>query len=90
MLSKIRVLQVHVDFLAMHAYYVTSVGSDSVTLQTTARLAPLSIRFSRQEYWSGLPCPLLQNLPNTGTESMSHITFTSTTWEALLRYKVPQ
>ena len=66
MLSKIRVLQVHVDFLAMHAYYVTSVGSDSVTLQTTARLAPLSIRFSRQEYWSGLPCPSVHKILQTG------------------------
>ncbi|CAI9151316.1 unnamed protein product [Rangifer tarandus platyrhynchus] len=28
-----------------------------VTLQTVARKAPLSIGFSRQEYWSGLPCP---------------------------------
>ena len=26
------------------------------TLQTVARQAPLSMRFSRQEYWSGLPC----------------------------------
>ena len=25
---------------------------------TVARLAPLSMGFSRQEYWSGLPCPL--------------------------------
>ena len=27
-------------------------------LITIAQLAPLSMRFSRQEYWSGLPCPL--------------------------------
>ena len=28
-----------------------------VTLYTVARQAPLSMGFSRQEYWSGLPCP---------------------------------
>ena len=27
--------------------------------------------FSRQEYWSGLPCPPPGDLPNTGTEPMS-------------------
>ena len=27
------------------------------TLETIARQAPLSMGFSRQEYWSGLPCP---------------------------------
>ena len=26
--------------------------------------APLSMRFSRQEYWSGMPCPPPGNLPN--------------------------
>ena len=25
--------------------------------QTVARQAPLTMAFSRQEYWSGLPCP---------------------------------
>ena len=29
---------------------------------------PLSMGFSRQEYWSGLPCPLPGNLPDPGTE----------------------
>ena len=27
------------------------------TLRTVVRQAPLSMGFSRQEYWSGLPCP---------------------------------
>ena len=27
------------------------------TPRTVARQAPLSMEFSRQEYWSGLPCP---------------------------------
>ena len=35
-----------------------SVVSDSfATSWTVARQAPLSMGFSRQEYWSGLPCP---------------------------------
>ena len=34
-----------------------SVLSDSVTTWTVARQSPLSMGFSRQEYWSGLPCP---------------------------------
>ena len=29
---------------------------------------PLSMGFSRQEYWSGLPCPSPGDLPNAGTE----------------------
>ena len=31
---------------------------------TVARQAPLSMGFSRQEYWSGLPFPFLEDLPN--------------------------
>ena len=36
---------------------VASVVSDSATLWTVARQAPLSMGFSRQEYCSGVPCP---------------------------------
>ena len=35
-----------------------------MTPWTVARQAPLSMGFSRQEYWSGLPCPPLEDLPN--------------------------
>ena len=38
---------------------------------TIAPQAPLSVGFSRQEYWSGLPCPSPGDLPNSGIESMS-------------------
>ena len=38
------------------------------TLWTVACQAPLSIGFSRQEYWSGLPCPSLEDLPNPEIE----------------------
>ena len=33
--------------------------------------APLSMGFSRQEYWSGLPFPSPGDLPNPGVESRS-------------------
>ena len=33
------------------------------TLQTVARQAPLSMEFSRQGYWSRLPCPPPGDLP---------------------------
>ena len=39
-----------------------------VTPWIVARQAPLSMEFSRQEYWSGMPFPFPGNLPNTGTE----------------------
>ena len=35
---------------------------------TVALQAPLSMGFSRQEYWSGLPCPLPGDLPNPENE----------------------
>ena len=41
-----------------------------VTLLTVACQAPLSVGFSRQEYWSGLPCPP-GDLPNPGIEPLS-------------------
>ena len=40
-----------------------------VTLWTAALQPPLCIGFSRQEYWSGLPCPPPGGLPNPGMET---------------------
>ena len=45
-----------------------SVVSDSATPWTAARQAPLSMGFSRQEYWSGLPFPSPGDLLNLGVE----------------------
>jgi len=42
-----------------------------VTLWTKARQVPLSMEFSRQEYWSGLPFPTPGNLPNLGIKPTS-------------------
>ena len=57
---------------------------------TVAHHAPLSMGFSRQEYWSGLPRPPPGNLPDSGIEPESLMSpalggrffTTSTTWEA--------
>ena len=51
----------------------------------------MSMGFSRQEYWSGLPCHPLGDLPDPGTEPLMFLISlalaggfftTSTTWEA--------
>ena len=41
------------------------------TPRTVANQAPLSMGFSRQEYWSGLPFPSLGDLPDTGIKPRS-------------------
>ena len=43
------------------------------TLWTIICQAPLSVGFSRQEYWSGLPRPAPGDLPNPGTDPMSPV-----------------
>ena len=48
-----------------------SIVFDSVTPWIVARQAPLSMGFSRQEYWSGLPFPTPGDLPNPGMEPRS-------------------
>ena len=45
--------------------------SDSATPWTIARQAPLSMEFSRQEFWSGLPFPSPGDLPDPGIEPVS-------------------
>ena len=41
------------------------------TLWTVAPQAPLSMKFSRQEYWSGSPFPSPGDRPNSGIEPRS-------------------
>ena len=50
-----------------------SVVSDSVIPWTVAYQAPLSMEFSRQEYWSGLPFPSPGDFPDLGAESISPV-----------------
>ena len=44
-----------------------------MTLGTVARQAPLSMGFSRQEYWSGLSFPSPGDLPDLGIKSLSPV-----------------
>ena len=61
------------------------------TLWTIAHQAPLSMGFSRQESWGGLPFPSPEDLPDPGMEPVSLVSSTLTggffttgaTWEAL-------
>ena len=49
-----------------------SVVSDPFeTTWTVARQAPLTMEFSRQEYWSGLPFPLPGDFPKSGIKPTS-------------------
>ena len=58
------------------------------TLCTVALQTPLSMGFSRQDYWSGLPCLSSGDLPDPGIDSLSspasagRFFTTSATWEA--------
>ena len=45
--------------------------SDSCDPGTAALQAPLSMGFSRQEHWSGLPFPSPGDLPDAGIEPTS-------------------
>ena len=62
------------------------VQSDSATPWTTARQAPLSTGFSRQEYWSGLPFPPPGELSNRDQIHIScigrQILYHRATWKA--------
>ena len=42
-----------------------------MTLWTVARQASLSMGFSRQDYWNGLPCPPPGDLTDQGIQAAS-------------------
>ena len=55
----------------MHVAQSQSHGQVFVTPWTVAHQAPLSIRFSREEYWSGLTFPTPENLRYPGIKPES-------------------
>ena len=54
----------------MHVFVLSPVQL-FVTLWTAACQTPLSMKFSKQEYWSGLPFPPPGDLPDPGIKPMS-------------------
>ena len=68
---------------------VCSVVSDSVTPWTVARQAALSMEFSRQEYWSGLPFPTSGDLLHPGMKHTSLVSPMSPEWADGLFTAVP-
>ena len=61
-------MKVKVKSLSLVRLFVTLQTVLFVTPRTVAYQASLSMGFSRQEYWSGLPFPSPGDLPNPGTE----------------------
>ena len=60
----------------LYAYICAQLSSHvqlSATPGTVAHQAPLSMGFSQQEYWSGVPFPPLGDLPDPGIKFMSPV-----------------
>ena len=84
------ILSIRVTEEDMTYYHSFSCVQLFAMLWTVALQAPLSLGFSRQEYWNGLPCHPPGDLPNPGTEHVSLTSSalaggfftTSATWEA--------
>ena len=69
-----RVVWVSCLFWILTPYYIGYVLSRVwlfVTPWTTTHQAPVSMEFSRQEYWSGLPSSIPEDLPNPGIKPTS-------------------
>ena len=67
-------------FLTLHLYLQTGYACMHaqspqlcLTLWTVAHQAPVSMGFSRHEYWSGLPFPPLGDLPDPGIKPISPV-----------------
>ena len=81
----------HMQGTAAAAKSLQSCPNSYATVRTVAHQAPLSMGFSRQEYWIGLPCPPPGNLRDPGIEPVSLTSpslaggffSTSATWEVL-------
>ena len=80
------------DLFRLHAQLLSRVWLFA-TPWTSAHQASLSMRFPRQEHWSGLPCPPPGDLPDPRIEPASLVSpalaggffTTSATWKALFR-----
>ena len=76
--------------MCVHAEWLQSCLTLCDPMDCIAHQAPLSMGFSRQGYWTGLPCPPPGDFPNPGIKPASltspalagNVFTTSTTWEA--------
>ena len=91
--SKIISHSIIIKLVCMHAQLPCCIQL-FVILCMVAHQAPLSMEFSRQEYWSGLPFPFPGNLPNPGIKPAFLMSpalaceffITSATWEAAIYF----
>ena len=67
----VKVLSLNCSLYQVRVLSCSVVSNSFETPRTAAHQAPLSKRFSRQEYWSGLPCPSPGDLPNPGIKPRS-------------------
>ena len=70
---------------------VIAAYSDTSSSWSVAHQAPLSVEFSRQEYWSGSSFPAPGNLPHPGIEPRvscigRQVLYHCVTWEAILNF----
>ena len=71
--------------------HACSIVSDSFWPWTVAHQVPLSMKFSRPEYWSGLPFPSPGDLPDPGLElaslmspALAGIFFSTNPWQQII------
>ena len=84
----------NINTLYAYARSVAQLCQLFAALQTVAHQAPLSMGFSRQEDWSGLPCPPPGSPPGPGVKPTSptlagKFFTTCATWEAQTHYSQP-
>ena len=96
---QINLIRLNLSFFSTTHYVLSHFSRVQLfaTLWTVDHQAPLSMGFSRQEYWTGLPCPPPGDLPDPEIEPLSLMSpalagglfSTSATWEAL-NHSLPQ
>ena len=62
----------------------------SQDVQLFAHQAPLSMGFSKEEYWSGLPCPSPGNLSDPGIDSRSPALQAESLLNSIIRMSLPR
>ena len=61
----------HPSVMCVHGHDPATQSESEVTQSCPTLCDPMSMGFSRQEYWRGLPFPFPEDLPNTGIKLTS-------------------